>query len=512
MRSLVIPLVLVLVGLSGCSSSESASEVMPPTATPTTTPVPEVEREFRGVWIATVANIDWPSEPGLPVAQQQAEFRHLVDQIDRLGFNAIVLQVRPTADALYASKLEPWSAYLTGQQGQAPSPYYDPLAFAVEEAHKRGIELHAWFNPYRAFHPSAQGTQTATHMSQRRPDLVKTYGDLQWFDPGEPDAAAHSLAVMLDVVERYDIDGVHLDDYFYPYPITDSLDQDVPFPDDPSWAKAQAAGTTLSRDDWRRKNIDDFVERLYLSIKATKPHVKFGISPFGIWRPGHPPQIQGFDQYDKLYADAKKWLNKGWIDYYTPQLYWAIEQTAQSYPVLLDWWIGENTHGRHMWPGQYTSRVGFAPERAWAASEVTEQIRLTRERTGATGTVHFSMQAIEKNANGIADALAETYAAPALVPASPWLDPAVPSAPAVALVGLGGTPYVEMTPADAVLPAHWIVHRYRPTGGWSTELLPGWHTTYDLTDPTVTELAVAVVSRVGVEGPPTRVMTSGVVQ
>jgi len=511
MRLPVVFFVMLLISLSACSSSESASEGIAVEPVPTTTPLPVVEREFRGVWIATVANIDWPSEPGLPVAQQQAELRHLFDQADRLGFNAIVMQIRPTADALYASELEPWSAYLTGQQGQAPSPYYDPLAFAVEEAHKRGLELHAWFNPYRAFHPSAEGTQVPMHMSQRRPDLVKPYGELQWMDPGEPDAAEHSLAVMMDVVERYDVDGIHLDDYFYPYPVSDSLDQEIPFPDDPSWAKAQAAGTTLSRNDWRRKNIDDFIERLYLKIKATKPHVKFGISPFGIWRPGHPEQIKGFDQYDKLYADAKKWLNKGWIDYYTPQLYWAIEQTAQSYPVLLDWWIGENTEQRHIWPGQYTSRVGFE-RNPWEASEVTEQIRLTRERPGATGTVHFSMQAIEKNANGIADALAETYAAPALIPASPWLDPATPAAPAVAIVGLGGDAYVEMQPGNDVLPAHWIVHTYRPSSGWTTELLPGWRTTYDVTDPTATELAVAAVSRVGVEGPAARLMVGGLPQ
>ena len=228
--------------------------------------LPGPAREFRGAWIATVANIDWPTRPGLTTEQQQAELVALLDHAVDLGLNAVVLQVRPAADALYFSSLEPWSAYLTGRQGQAPDPWYDPLAFAVDAAHARGLELHAWFNPYRAGHPAGPQRKDATHISTQRPDLVRRYGDYLWLDPGEPDAVDHSLRVILDVVRRYDVDGVHLDDYFYPYPVTER-GRRVPFPDTDAYRRAQARGETLGRDDWRRQNVDQFIERLYREVK-----------------------------------------------------------------------------------------------------------------------------------------------------------------------------------------------------------------------------------------------------
>lgn len=467
--------------------------------------MPEPMREFRAVWIATVDNIDWPSEPGLSTAQQQAELRALLDRAQLLNFNAVILQVRPTADAFYASELEPWSEYLTGRQGQAPSPYYDPLAFAIEEAHKRGLELHAWFNPYRAFHPSATGPQSADHISNTQPEVVRTYGTLQWIDPGEPAATNHSLAVVLDVVRRYDLDGVHFDDYFYPYPVEDDDGNDVPFPDDASWAKAEAAGNTLSRNDWRRQNVDHFVERLYRAIKAAKPWVKFGISPFGIWRPGNPAQIQGFDAYDRLYADARKWQQEGWVDYFSPQLYWNIENPPQSYPVLLDWWAEQNTAGRHLWPGNYTSRVGFEGSRGWAAQEIADQIDLTRAHTVASGNIHFSMQAIEKNARDIATTLAASYAQPALIPASPWLDDEVPAAPALTLESMGDqhTLYLQADETAWL----WVV-RTRYDSGWMLTIVPGWKHVLPLPPHeghTVREVVISAVDRVGNTSAPARV-------
>jgi uncharacterized lipoprotein YddW (UPF0748 family) len=329
--------------------------------------------EFRGAWVATVANIDWPSKPGLPAEQQKKELVAILDRCQAIHLNAVVFQVRPMCDALYESKLEPWSSFLTGEQGKSPG--YDPLAFAIEEAHKRGLELHAWFNPYRAWSPAAKGEPAATHPVKTRPDLAKKYGKHYWLNPTSPAVQDHSLRVILDVVRRYGVDGVHMDDYFYPYPELDEAKQEIPFPDDDTWAAYQKAGGKLARDDWRRDAVNTFVKTLYTEVHTVKPRVLVGISPFGIWRPGHPEGIAGFDQYAKLYADARLWLREGWVDYFTPQLYWPIAQQKQSYPKLLAWWAGENPKGRHLWVGNSSSRHGPA--------ELVAQVRLTRAQAGA---------------------------------------------------------------------------------------------------------------------------------
>jgi uncharacterized lipoprotein YddW (UPF0748 family) len=299
-------------------------------------------REFRAAWVATVANIDWPSRKGLTTAEQKAELLAIVERAAQLKLNAIVFQVRPACDALYASEIEPWSEFLTGTMGKAPEPYYDPLAYVIDEAHKRGIELHAWFNPYRAGHPSAKSPVSARHVTRTHPELVRHYGKQLWLDPGEKEVQEYSLSVVMDVVRRYDVDGVHFDDYFYPYKEIDRSGNEMEFPDEASW-KRFGAGGKLERDDWRRENVNAFVEKVYASIKATKPWVKFGISPFGIWKPENPPQIKGFDAYSKLYADSRKWLMKGWVDYFAPQLYWSIASEEQSFPVLLKWWSQQNS-------------------------------------------------------------------------------------------------------------------------------------------------------------------------
>ncbi len=376
---------------------------------------PQIPREFRAAWVATVANIDWPSKKGLSTADQKAEMLRILDTAVALKLNAIVFQVRPACDAIYDSKLEPWTEYLTGEQGRAPNPYYDPLEFAVEEAHKRGLELHCWFNPYRASLQS-QSPLSKTHIGKTHPEIVRQYSHFLWLDPGEPLVQKHSLAVIRDVVKRYDIDGVHIDDYFYPYP---EGGQD--FPDSASYQRYVDQGGSLGKADWRRDNVNQFVHNLYTTIKSVKPWVKFGISPFGIYRPGNPASIKaGLDQYAELYADAKMWLNEGWCDYFSPQLYWPIAQKAQSYPVLLDWWISQNFKGRHIWPGIYTGRVGTDEGKTWNRKEILDQIALTRTRSGATGEVHFSMKVFLRNAQGINEALSNgLYADRALVPASP---------------------------------------------------------------------------------------------
>jgi len=466
---------------------------------------PEIQREFRGAWVASVANIDWPSRPGLPVAQQQGELLAILDRAKALNLNAIVLQVRPAADALYASPHEPWSEYLTGEQGKAPEPLYDPLEFAVTEAHRRGIELHAWFNPYRARHPSAKSPDAASHISVTRPELVKRYGNFLWMDPGEPEVQDRTVAVMLDVTRRYDVDGIHIDDYFYPYPERDSARQIIPFPDEPSWQRYVASGGTLSRDDWRRQNVDRMVERLYREIKREKPWVKFGVSPFGVWRPRHPEQItSGLDQFGELYADALKWWREGWLDYLAPQLYWPIAQTPQSYPVLLRWWAEHNVKGRHLWPGNFTNRVAYADQPFWPAREIMGQVYVTRGHPGATGNIHFSMRVLMPRAD--TDSLAErlmreTYREPALVPASPWLSPGAPGRPGAEVRrGADGSAVLALTPAPGAQPMWWAV-RIRRGGAWTREVLPGWMREAPLGSGAVEEVVVSAVDRVGNEGP-----------
>lgn len=430
---------------------------------------PAPQREFRGAWIASVGNINWPSKPGLPVSRQKGELTAILDRAVELRLNAVILQVRPGCDALYDSKLEPWSEFLTGVAGQAPSPAYDPLAFAVAEAHARGLELHAWFNPFRARSSSAKSPPSADHISQRRPELVRSYGRQLWLDPGEPAVHEHSLAVIADVVWRYDIDGIHIDDYFYPYPERDANGAPVDFPDDASWKRYQAGGGKLARDDWRRDNVDRFVEAMYRRVKAAKPWVKVGISPFGIWRPGHPPQIKGLDAYAQLYADARKWLASGWLDYFTPQLYWAIDAPEQSYPVLLKWWNEQNTRRRHLWAGNSLSRVVAG---TWKTDEIVNQIELTRRQAGAGGNVFFNWKALASGPLG-AVLTGGVYREPALVPASPWLDADPPGRPAItAKRGQGNGVEIEWQPAGSEPVWQWVV-QVNEGGAWQTFVLPG---------------------------------------
>lgn len=351
--------------------------------------------EFRGAWVSTVYNLDWPSKSGLSAAAQQAELRRILDRAVELKLNAILLQVRPASDAIYASKHEPWSAFLTGRQGNSPG--YDPLAFAIGEAHRRGLELHAWFNPFRAA-VSPKGPFAANHITRTHPEWIRRHGNQLWLDPGEPGARDYVLEVMLDVVRRYAIDGVHIDDYFYPYPLKRG---DAYFADDPSWERV-GINSGLSRQDWRRDNINRFVAALYRGVKRVKPGVKFGISPFGIWRPGVPGTIEAqLDAYAQLYADSRHWLAQGWCDYFTPQLYWSIDPPAQSFPVLLEWWRAQAPRGVPVWPGLASDRIGALRP----ASEIVRQIELTRDGGNPPGHIHWNMKALMQNRGGIGDLL-----------------------------------------------------------------------------------------------------------
>ena len=431
-------------------------------------PPPPV-REFRAAWIATVGNIDWPSTNALTTAQQKAELLAILDRASRLKLNAVIFQVRPACDALYASKIEPWSEYLTGTMGRAPEPYYDPLAFAIEEAHKRGLELHAWFNPYRARFSGAKSPIAANHIAKTHPQLVRRYGPYLWLDPGEKQVQDYSLNVVMDVVKRYDVDGVHFDDYFYPYKEKDVAGNPLDFPDSVSWRRFGARGK-LGREDWRRQNVDIFVERVYRAIKARKPWVKFGISPFGIWRPLNPPTIRGLDAYAELYADSRKWLANGWVDYFAPQLYWPIDAPAQSFPVLLKWWANQNLKGRLLLAGLNSAKAGGP----WQPEEIINQIRLARQQSGASGHVHWDMRSLMRNDSLVLALEHHVYAEPVLVPACPWLSKTVPAKPKLTLWVNDGSnkPAIRWAAAGAEKVSLWLVQT-RSGSQWTTQILPG---------------------------------------
>jgi uncharacterized lipoprotein YddW (UPF0748 family) len=412
--------------LAGCVSAPPVAENPPP-----------APREFRGVWVATVNNIDWPSERGLPAERQRAEALAILDKAKALNLNAVIFQVRPAADALYPSTLEPWTEYLTGKQGGDPG--YDPLKFWVDEAHRRGLQLHAWFNPYRARHNLAKSDFASTHIAKTHPASVKTYGDYWWMDPGDAFASRRTAEVVADVVKRYNVDGVHIDDYFYPYPIPDPRAPKpkpgepgvtVDFPDQPSWDLYRKTGGKLSRDEWRRQNVDQLVERLYRTVHATKPNVMFGVSPFGIGRPDRrPPGIKGSSQYDTIYANVELWLEKGWMDYLAPQIYWKVGEKSHEFDVLLDYWISQNTQRRHLWPGLFASAINDSVK-AWVPADILRQIDVIRARSPAGGHIQYSMIALMQDRQGITTKLAAgPYAGAALVPATPWLATAAPPAP-----------------------------------------------------------------------------------
>ncbi|MGW8389538.1 glycoside hydrolase family 10 protein [Pseudoduganella sp. HUAS MS19] len=490
----------------------------PPAAGAAAAPVPQritgeqppaAPREFRAAWVSTVANIDWPSRSNLPPARQQAEALAILDRAKSLHLNAIVLQVRPSADAIYPSRIEPWSEFLTGQQGKAPEPAWDPLAFWITQAHARGLELHAWFNPYRARHSAARTPNAREHVANTRPQVVRQYGKFQWMDPGEEAAAQQTLEVILDVVRRYDIDGVHIDDYFYPYPIeapganggeaaldapSNGSKPELDFPDSAPYQRYLQGGGTLDRASWRRQNVNQLIETIYTGIHKEKSWVRFGISPFGIGRPDRrPPGIQGFSQYDKLYADAELWLQNGWLDYLAPQLYWPIAQQPQAFPVLLDYWLGQNKRGRHIWPGLYTSRIDDS-SKSFSADEIVQQVGVMRSRGNANGHIHFSIAALMQNRKGVSDHLkATSYQGPALVPASPWLGSEAPPAPMVSVKRHASGLAVALANAGRAT-HHAIWARYGEE--WRFNVVPAGRSEVVLTDDNGVPARSVVVSAV----------------
>jgi uncharacterized lipoprotein YddW (UPF0748 family) len=378
-----------------------------------------LKREFRGAWVATVANIDWPSEPGLSSGEMIEELTYLFDQLQSAGMNAVLFQIRTECDALYESNYEPWSFYITGTQGKAPEPFFDPLKFAINEAHKRGMELHAWFNPYRAIRKTGDYELSDDHVSITNPEYVLNFGEYQMLDPGLPGVQEHILNVMTDVLVNYDVDGIHFDDYFYPY------DPKVSDEDAATFKKHNRGFTNI--DDWRRDNINLLMRKIYQIVKAVKPHVKFGISPFGIVQ-NHYAGTDGFNSYDVLYCDPLTWLDEQIVDYINPQLYWAMEHELAPYSKLLPWWATV-TNGRHLYIGQYSSR--FAGEDYDGNdNELEMQIELNRKTENVNGSVFFSAKSISQNWSGLADFMShDWYQHPAFPPVMPWKDYTPPNTP-----------------------------------------------------------------------------------
>ena len=384
------------------------------------------KRELRAAWIATVMNIDWPSRKGLSVAEQQEEFVRLLDTLQHVGMNAVIVQVRPVADAFYPSSYEPWSEYLSGTQGMPSQPYYNPLSFMIREARQRGLEFHAWFNPYRASMNESL-VYADNHPIRKHPEWFVQYGGKYYYDPGHPDAQEFVLQSILETVKHYDLDAVHFDDYFYPYRIAN-----VEFPDSCSYQDHGAAAYE-NKDDWRRHNVDFFVEELSRRIKKEKPHLKFGISPFGVWRNIDRDSLgsetrAGQTNYDDLYADVLKWLREGWIDYVTPQLYWHIGFEVADYSVLIDWW-SKHSYGKHLYIGQGVYRLGA---KGWEdPDELIHQINLNRKYKTVQGSMYFSAKTFLHNKNQVNGMMDKIHHHKALVPVMPWISAQPPASPEI---------------------------------------------------------------------------------
>ena len=380
---------------------------------------PYPKREFRGAWIQAVNG----QFRGIPTEKLK---QTLIDQLNSLqgaGINAIIFQVRPEADALYASQLEPWSRFLTGVQGQAPSPYWDPMQFMIDECHKRGMEFHAWINPYRV-KTSLKSELSANHLYNIHPEWFVTYNNQLFFDPALPESRRHICMVVADIVSRYDVDAIHMDDYFYPYPA-----KGMDFPDDASFARY--GGGFTNRADWRRSNVNILIQKIHETIRGLKPWVKFGISPFGIYRNEKNDPLgsktNGLQNYDDLYADVLLWARNGWVDYNIPQIYWQIGHPAADYETLVKWWA-KNTENRPLFIGQSVmNTIQNADPKNPSMNQLPRKMALERAYQTIGGSCQWPASAVVENAGKYRDALVQEYHKyPALIPVFDFMDDKAP--------------------------------------------------------------------------------------
>lgn len=461
----------LLCSLLACALGARAAAWQPVNETP-----PPPPREFRAVWVATVFNLDWPKRAGESAAAQKAELLAILNTAARLRINAVILQIRPNGDALYRSSYEPWSQWLSGP---GVNPGYDPLAFAIAEGHRRGVEIHAWFNPFRAranASPVGRG-----HVSLLYPQLIKKAGSTSILNPSSSQAQDHVLKVVMDVVNRYDIDGIHLDDYFYPYPPNNNISD----------------GKTPAQ---RRAAIDSFVNKLYSRVKSAKPWVRVGISPFGIWQPGYPAGIEaGVNAYEHLACDARKWLDKGWVDYLSPQLYWSCQPAKQSFPALMQWWSSVNP-SRPVWPGISTARIRSREDPGRNAAEISRQIAYSRSLArNSPGQLFWSWSSIGNNRGGICSELARNYATAAVPPAMPWCGRILPAKPVLQASDTARGVFLQWQAGDRRA-RKWVVQA-RIGGRWvALCLLPGGQSAVTLPQSflgNADRLAVRAVSAYG---------------
>ncbi len=387
------------------------------------------KRELRATWFSTFLNLDWPSTATRSVQQVKDSVVKMLDLQLQTGINAIYFQVRNECDAVYPSSIEPWSASVTGTQGIAPATNFDPLQFMIDECRKRGIEIHAWFNPYRAVNNyNSIGSYASSHVAKQHPEWLLAQGSLRILNPGIPAVREYVLSVVMDVLRRYDVDGIHYDDYFYPYPGAGGASR---FNDNATFA-TYARGFS-NQNDWRRDNINLFIQRSYDSIKAIKPWVKFGVSPFGIWQnqrnDAAGSATNGLQSYSDVYADTKKWLQLGWVDYVTPQIYWSTGFNTASYSVLVPWW-NNNAYGRHVYVGHAVYKINADADRDpnwYNSSQINKQIRLNRSYSNIHGSTFFRSQYFSSNPLKFRDSLTEhLYTTPALLPTMPWRDNVAP--------------------------------------------------------------------------------------
>ena len=385
------------------------------------------KREFRSAWITTFTNLDWPSKRGLTSEQQKAEFLTIVNDFQANSINAVVGQVRASSDAFYKSKISPWSEWLTGTQGKAPDNDFDPLQFMVDECHERNMEFHAWFNPFRAVSHTRFSSVAKDHISNTKPEWFFTYGNSKYYNPGIPAVRKYICEVVKEVVENYDIDGVHFDDYFYPYTI-----EGQKIPDAKQYTKNNRGCTSL--DDWRRDNINLLIQEVSQTIKTVKKHVKFGVSPLAIWRnkkqdPEGSYTNSGQSSYDNLYCDTKLWIEEDWVDYMAPQLYWSTKNEFANYNNLINWWT-KYSHERHLYVGHAIYKLDERNRHSFKTAELMNQVNICRKNGKVDGSIYFRAKAFVSNHQNFQKTMsASIYKYPSLIPAMNWIDSIPPSQP-----------------------------------------------------------------------------------